>query len=122
MEATAQQPDQGHGPTPADRIAHLNDKLRTTGTGGQILITRGVQDLIGCNVSQLLETLAAFDEFNLENDPYGEHDFGLFDFQGAEIMWKIDYYSKADLRFASDDPANSQVTERVLTLLLADEY
>ena len=37
------------------------------------------------------------------------------------VFWKLDYYDR-DLRFASDDAANSAVTRRVLTIMLSDEY
>ncbi|HTE95376.1 MAG TPA: DUF3768 domain-containing protein, partial [Bradyrhizobium sp.] len=43
----------------------------------------------------------------------GEHDFGAFEFEGAPIMFKIDYYDK-DLNFHSPNPADPAVTERVL--------
>ena len=111
-----------HNVPRAERIARLNDELRTKGTGGQILITRSVYALTGPDVTELLKALAAFDEFDADSDPHGERDFGIFDFHGAEVMWKIDYYSDADLRLASDDPANPDLTYRVLTLLLAEEY
>jgi hypothetical protein len=106
----------------AERIARLNDELRVKGRGGQIVITGGVHELTGADVSGLLETLAAFSEFDADGDPHGERDFGLFDFASREVMFKIDYYSDTELRWGSNDPANPDVTHRVLTLLLPEEY
>jgi hypothetical protein len=37
------------------------------------------------------------------------------------IFFKIDYYDKA-LACLSPDPANASVTERVITIMLAEEY
>lgn len=106
----------------AERIGQLNDELRRNGVGGQIVITRGVQELAATNVAELLKAIASFDQFEPGNDPYGERDFGMFDFQGHELMWKIDYYSDADFRFGSADPSNPDLTHRVLTVMLAEEY
>lgn len=106
----------------ARRIAELNDQLRTTGIGGQIFITCGVRALTGADVSELMRLLAAFDAFDRRNDPYRGHDFGVLRYHGAELMWKIDYYRDADLRLGSDEPANANVTYRVLTIMLAEEY
>ncbi len=106
----------------AERIARLNDQLRTRGVGGRFVMTRGVHALTGADVSGLLEALAAFKDFDADSDPHGERDFGLIDYAGAELLWKIDYYSDAELRFGSDDPADPFVTERVLTVMLAEEY
>ena len=41
-----------------------------------------------------------FDCFTTDNDPHGEHDFGLIEIAGERIMFKIDYYdcSMTDLR------------------------
>ena len=50
-----------------------------------------------------------------------EHDFGSFDVDGHTIFFKIDYLDKA-LASHSPDPANSSVTERVITIMLAEEY
>lgn len=105
----------------AERIAHLNDILRRTGSGGQIVITRGVGSLCGFEPRELLSVLATYDDFDALNDPHGERDFGAVDHCGAELLWKIDYYSP-DLQFGSDDPANPTVTHRVLTVMLAEEY
>ena len=41
-----------------------------------------------------------------------EHDFGAFEFEGAPIMFKIDYYDK-ELDFHSPDLADPTVTELV---------
>lgn len=105
----------------AERIARLNDNLRKTGTGGQIVITRGVHALTGFDASELMSALAAYDDFDAVNDPHGERDLGALDLFGAELLWKIDYYD-AELCFGSDDPADPDATQRVLTVLLAEEY
>lgn len=106
----------------AERIARLNDQLRTRSIGGRMVMTRGVHALTGADVSELLNALASFSDFDADSDPHGERDFGLFDFAGAELLWKIDYYSDGELRFGSDDPADPFVTQRVLTIMLAEEY
>jgi hypothetical protein len=49
------------------------------------------------------------------------HDFGSFKADGAVIFFKIDYYDKA-LAAHSPDPADPSVTERVITIMLAEEY
>lgn len=121
MQATAQ-PTCARELPRAEQIAQLNDALRKTGRGGQMVITRGVHSLTGADVSGLLKSLADYDDFDAHNDPHGERDFGAFDFAGAELLWKVDYYADDDLRFGSDDPADSDKTRRVLTILLAEEY
>lgn len=71
----------------------------------------------------LLTTRAVqtFLAFTPDNDPHGEHDFGAFDLGGQRLFWKIDYYDR-DLRYASDDPADPDITTRVLTIMMASEY
>jgi hypothetical protein len=70
---------------------------------------------------RVLQALAAYDAFDAENDPYGEHDFGSFAIEGKRLFFKIDYY---DLSLAchSPDATDPNVTRRVLTVMLADEY
>jgi hypothetical protein len=67
------------------------------------------------------QAVRAFDAFSADNDPYGEHDFGTVQVEGHTVMFKIDYYD-LDLQYASPDPADPNVTCRVMTLMLADEY
>lgn len=105
----------------AERIAKLNDKLRKTGRGGQVVVTRGVTALPRFDAVELMAALAAFDSFDEANDPHGERDFGGVDLWGNELLWKIDYYDN-ELTNASLDPADESVTARVLTVMLADEY
>lgn len=113
-------------------IRDLNDTLRTNITNpghNRVVMTAGVAALIG-DVSlfrgfrkraELLRRVRDFDTFDEDNDPHGEHDFGIVPFEGAQLYWKIDYYDRA-LAYGSDDPADPAVTTRVLTILLSQEY
>jgi hypothetical protein len=105
----------------AERIARLNDQLRKTGEGGQIVVTRGVSSLLHFNAATLMAALAAYDSFDADNDPHGERDFGDLEYAGADLLWKIDYYS-SDLAWGSPDPADAAATTRILTIMLAEEY
>ena len=69
----------------------------------------------------IVRKVMTFDAFTPDNDPYGERDFGDFEWNGVRCYWKIDYYD-LDLKFGSSDPSNPAVTARVLTILRADEY
>jgi hypothetical protein len=107
--------------TDTDRIRMLNDQLRRDLTGGRAVMTPGIAALGSEAVQRLVQTIATFDNFCTANDPHGEHDFGAFDFDGTSVLFKIDYYDK-DLNFHSTDPGDPNVTERVITLMLAEEY
>lgn len=104
-----------------DRIRALNDELRQHLLGGGAVITPGIAALGSDAVARLVLTIATFDDFCNANDPYEEHDFGCFDFEGSRVMFKIDYYDKT-LTFHSPNPADPAVTERVITIMLAEEY
>lgn len=54
-------------------------------------------------------------------DPHGEHDAALMTVTGRRIMWKIDYYDLTMI-YGSEDPANKEITRRVLTVMFAEEY
>ena len=105
----------------AEAIARLNDLLRQSATGGQIYITQGVLNLPGFDCGTLLRALAAYDQFDADNDPHGERDFGDVNVFGTDLLWKIDYYDE-QLEYGSADPADPKVTTRVLTVMLESEY
>jgi hypothetical protein len=84
-------------------------------------MTPGIAALGEEAIGRLANAIATFDDFGTANDPYSEHDFGAFDFDGTPVMFKIDYYD-SDRNFHSPDPANPAVTERVITIMLVEEY
>jgi hypothetical protein len=101
--------------TQATTIAMLNDKFRNSGQG--ITVTQGVQvldDLLG-----LIDEIRRFNDFNEDNDPYGEHDFGTVYWLGEKVFWKVDYYNES-LTYG-EDPLSPKC-RRVMTVMLASEY
>jgi fermentation-respiration switch protein FrsA (DUF1100 family) len=104
-----------------ERIAQLNDRLRQTFWGGSIMMTAGVNALPEEVQQQLFQAVAAYDDFTPDNDPHGERDFGTITLAGRRFFWKVDYFDAA-MKFGSEDPANPELTTRVLTLMLACEY
>ena len=107
--------------TKTETIRALNDELRQNLTVGTALITAGVAALGAEAVARIVKTIAVYDDFCHATDPYEEHDFGSLDVDSQTIFFKIDYYDKA-LAFHSSDPADLSVTERVITIMLAEEY
>lgn len=102
-------------------IRRLNDELRRHLIGGMAVITPGVAALGADAVQRIVQTISVFDQFCQANDPHEEHDFGAFEAEGALIFFKIDYFDRS-LTCHSPDPADEAVTERVMTIMLADEY
>lgn len=107
--------------TKTERIRDLNDRLRQTGRGGQVMTTPGVRALDEAACADLVRQVRTFTAFSEDNDPYGEHDFGAVDVAGERFFWKIDYYDPT-LTMGSEDPSDPEKTARVLTLMRADEY
>ena len=104
-----------------NRIRALNDELRQHLIGGGAVMTQGVAALGREAVERIVQTIAVFDDFCHANDPHEEHDFGSFEVDGHTIFFKIDYYDKT-LTYHSPDPSDPAVTERVITIMLAEEY
>ena len=104
-----------------DRIRALNDDLRQYLLGGMAVITPGVAALGQQAVERIVKTIAVYDDFCHANDPHEEHDFGSLQADGQTIFFKIDYYDKS-LTYHSPDPSDPSVTERVITIMLAEEY
>ena len=105
------------------RIRELNDDLRRHLSRNSELafMTPGIAALGQDAVDRIVATIATYDDFCHANDPYEEHDFGSFEVDGNTILFKIDYYDRT-LTHHSPNPADPSVTERVITIMLADEY
>jgi Protein of unknown function (DUF3768) len=106
----------------------LNDAFRTDLRGPlaslaslHLVITRGVAERGMDFAARALEAVRTFDDFAPENDPFGEHDSGAFKLDDETLFWKIEYYDE-ELENGSPDPADANVTMRVLTIMFADEY
>ncbi len=104
-----------------ERIRTLNDVFRRTGQGGKIMITQGISQMPLPLQAQLMSLIRQYNEFSKDNDPYQEHDMGALKLHGEQIFWKIDYYDQS-LEYGSPDPADADVTIRVMTVMLASEY
>lgn len=103
------------------KIRELNDQFRRLPKA--VVVTAGIDALGGEAVAEIIYgRVATFNDFTPDNDPYGEHDFGAFDYQGKKIFWKIDYYADDSLTYGSENPASAAATTRVLTVMLASEY
>ena len=74
------------------RIRHLNDAFRRIFVGGAVVVTAGVEALPAAKRKAILAKVRAFDAFIEDNDPHGEHDFGVIEDGKVRCFWKIDYY------------------------------
>jgi Protein of unknown function (DUF3768) len=104
-----------------EKIRALNDAFRTTMTGGKVLLTAGVNALPSGAKALVIQRVATFSEFNEENDPHQEHDFGNFSLAGRKFFFKIDYFD-SNMEFGSEDPSDPSKTTRVLTIMFVEEY
>lgn len=104
------------------KIRQLNDAFRMRGEGyGTVMLTMGIQALGGTAIMQILNTIRCYDSFSADEDPWNEHDFGVLNFEGTRVFWKIDYYDRS-VQYGSEDPTDPDKTYRALTIMLADEY
>lgn len=107
---------------PHKRIRELNDRFRTESLGnGTLLVTSGIQAEGADFVVAVANAVRSFSDFDDDNDPWGEHDFGAVEVEGQKVFFKFDYYTP-DLTAGSENPANEGITHRVLTIMLASEY
>lgn len=113
--------DDAPGRDRSRRVADLNDTFRRSLVGGRVVMTPGVVALGSEGAMAILRQVAVFDAFTLDNDPYGEHDFGALTHESTTYFWQIDAYDRA-CEYGSPDPLDPAVTCRVLTVMRADEY
>ena len=112
--------------TDAASIRSLNDRFRQGDKSiqGEWYLTQGISQLVDDKperMANLLQKVAAFDEFDNGNDPYAEHDFGTITFQEKICFWKIDVFDHA-MKYAAPDPADPKHSKRVLTIMRSEEY
>ena len=104
-------------------IRDLNDAFRQTFRGGKVVTTASVAALPEKLKAEALLQMSRFSDFTPDNDPHGEHDFGSFELEGRKLFWKIDYFEKGtDYMAGAETPENSATTDRLLTMMLAEEY
>jgi hypothetical protein len=121
MQVSQRKCDEPLAAAKAKRIRELNDAFRTTFVGGAVIVTASIEALPADLKARLLHRVRTFDDFTEKNDPHGEHDLCAFMVEGTRYYAKIDYYDK-DVRYGSDDPADPQITTRILTIMRSDEY
>ena len=102
-------------------IAAQNDTFRKTFCGGKVLLTCGISALSLMQQAEIINKVKNFNNFTRDNDPYGEHDFGCFDYHGRQVFWKIDLYD-LNYEFYSPQPDDETQTNRALTIMFAEEY
>ena len=114
-----------------NKIAALNDAFRSEagmprfnpGVKGRVFVTPGIAGLPPQKQIEVWFAVARFSAFEDGNDPYGEHDFGAIDIEGAgKVFWKIDCYADEAMNEGCEDPADPVRSFRVLTIMLASEY
>jgi len=104
-----------------ERIKTMNDVFRQTFVGGRVMFTQGIQHMPEADMEAIISQVRQFNDFTGDNDPHGEHDFGIIKHNRESVYWKIDYYDEA-MRDGSEDPSDPKQTTRVLTIMLASEY
>ena len=102
-------------------IATLNDKFRKSFIGGEVLLSAGIAAMSSEDKANIVSMVQNFNDFTEDNDPYKEHDFGSFDYKCEKILWKIDYYDLNN-QYHSENPANPDITNRILTIMTVFEW
>ncbi len=98
----------------------LNDALRTTLLGGELVITLPIAGLAVAERRAILKALREYDDFTAEKDPRGEHDSGSFELDMVRYIWRIEVRSASTLDNLSS-PVEPDGTVRVLAIMCAFE-
>ena len=102
-------------------IALQNDNFRKHLSQGTLVLTQGIRSNTPEDIKEIITKVRNFDTFDENNDPYNEPDFGAFDYKGKRIFWKIDNYDREFL-YLSPDVSNPRLTNKVMTIMYAEEY
>jgi hypothetical protein len=99
-----------------------NDIFRKTmlpSRNHRIIFSEIVADMADEKREQLITLVRNFTEFNEENDPNGEHDFGRVKLDSKDYFFKIDYLD-SDWHYGVDPL--EQKPNRVMTLMSSKEW
>ena len=113
------------------KVADLNDQLRKDMFTGnmlkkhnlknKIVLTPGIAGLNLIDKEKVFFSVKYYGNFTKNNNPWGEKDFGSFNFKKETFNWKIDYYDN-DMKYHSPDKSDPNKTVRVLTIMKSEEY
>jgi len=72
------------------KVSIENDEFRKSldPSKGVVFLTKRVSLLPPQDRSKLLKLVQEFESFKVENDPYGEHDFGKVTMGSENFFWK----------------------------------
>lgn len=104
-----------------EKIAALNDMLRQSQLTGQIALSPAIQLLSSDTREGILDGVKTYNAFAPQGDAQKERDFGAFECGDHDIFWVIDCYDE-NSEYLSDDPADLTRTNRVLRVMLTEEY
>ena len=90
-------------------IKILNDNFRKSFNDGKVLLTTGINAKRQEEIAEILNQVRCFNNFTKANDPYNEHDFGSFDYNGEKIFWKIVF-----VLFLIDDKIKNKLLQQIL--------
>lgn len=120
-----------------DEIAALNDAARTGSlAASKTVFTRALANILAGEdpdprTRQLnlmmgqrsLRRLINETPIDQGNDPHGERDFGVVEFEGHKIFWKVDVYANdGTLSWGSETPWNAEQSFRIVTIMLASDW
>ena len=108
-------------PNDWERIRLPDSGLKQTMEGGIAVISPGIAALGPSTVKRLFQTISIFDDYCAVKEPHLPGQFIPFDFDGTEIIFRIDYVYKTASRHPPT-PLELQATERIVTIMLAEEY
>lgn len=118
-------------------IAALNDAARAGSlTTSKTVFTRALADILagedpdsGTRQINLMMGQRALRRLINEtpiapgNDPHEERDFGVVEYQGHKIFWKVDVYANdGTFTWGSETPWDALQSFRIVTVMLASDW
>lgn len=100
----------------AAELARDNDHFRTTlEVNHRQVVFFGKEVSRSTAIGTILANVRTFNEFTDANDPYNEHDMGVFKIGEKKYLWKIDYLDPASKEDA--DPYSTNDFIRILSII-----